>query len=218
MDRCAAVSSLPKLLLPWSFLPALDFSSEVSIGCSLSTPASPRGRRDGAGVCLGSERRSRSSHACSSRRPSTAYERCRGCRRPVPCPPCRSRCPTSTSGARSRWSDGRPHRRPKSATRTSRSLRPGYFAAMADPAARRPLARGSRQRTAPMVAVISEALRRREWPTESPVGRRHPRFLAGKARRSRNRRRRQPDSPRRPRHGAAVGSVPAACSSSHSPR
>jgi putative ABC transport system permease protein len=49
---------------------------------------------------------------------------------------------------------------------------PGYFSAMSIP-----LREGRRlddrdTETAPVVAVISEALRRREWPTESPVGRR----------------------------------------------
>jgi putative ABC transport system permease protein len=49
---------------------------------------------------------------------------------------------------------------------------PGYFPAMAIPLREGRLLEERDSQTAPVVAVISDALRRREWPTESPVGRR----------------------------------------------
>ena len=48
---------------------------------------------------------------------------------------------------------------------------PGYFRAMSS-ASGRSVSRRVDGEKAPRVAVISEALRRREWPGESPVGRR----------------------------------------------
>jgi putative ABC transport system permease protein len=49
---------------------------------------------------------------------------------------------------------------------------PGYFSAMSIPLREGRLLEDRDSETAPVVAVISEALRRREWPDESPVGRR----------------------------------------------
>jgi putative ABC transport system permease protein len=49
---------------------------------------------------------------------------------------------------------------------------PGYFAAMSIPLREGRLLEDRDTQTAPVVAVISEGLRRREWPDESPVGRR----------------------------------------------
>ncbi len=49
---------------------------------------------------------------------------------------------------------------------------PGYFRAMAIPLREGRLLEARDNETAPLVAVISDALRRRDWPDESPVGRR----------------------------------------------
>jgi putative ABC transport system permease protein len=49
---------------------------------------------------------------------------------------------------------------------------PGYFSAMSIPLREGRLLDDRDTQTAPVVAVISEGLRRREWPDESPVGRR----------------------------------------------
>ena len=49
---------------------------------------------------------------------------------------------------------------------------PGYFTAMSIPLREGRLLEERDSETAPVVAVISESLRRREWPDESPVGRR----------------------------------------------
>ena len=49
---------------------------------------------------------------------------------------------------------------------------PGYFRAMSIPLREGRLLEERDTQTAPVVAVISEGLRRREWPAESPVGRR----------------------------------------------
>ena len=49
---------------------------------------------------------------------------------------------------------------------------PGYFSAMSIPLREGRLLEDRDSETAPVVAVISEGLRRREWPDESPVGRR----------------------------------------------
>jgi putative ABC transport system permease protein len=49
---------------------------------------------------------------------------------------------------------------------------PGYFTAMSIPLREGRLLEDRDSETAPVVAVISEGLRRREWPDESPVGRR----------------------------------------------
>ncbi len=49
---------------------------------------------------------------------------------------------------------------------------PGYFTAMSIPLREGRLLEDRDSETAPVVAVISEGLRRREWPEESPVGRR----------------------------------------------
>ena len=49
---------------------------------------------------------------------------------------------------------------------------PGYFTAMSIPLREGRLFAERDSETAPAVAVISEALRHREWPNESPVGRR----------------------------------------------
>ena len=49
---------------------------------------------------------------------------------------------------------------------------PGYFSAMAIPLREGRLLDRRDNETSPIVAVISEGLRRREWPDESPVGRR----------------------------------------------
>jgi putative ABC transport system permease protein len=49
---------------------------------------------------------------------------------------------------------------------------PGYFKAMSIPLREGRLLEDRDSETAPSVTVISDALRRREWPTESPVGRR----------------------------------------------
>jgi putative ABC transport system permease protein len=49
---------------------------------------------------------------------------------------------------------------------------PGYFRAMSIPLREGRLIEERDAETAPIVAVISEALRRREWPQESPIGRR----------------------------------------------
>jgi putative ABC transport system permease protein len=49
---------------------------------------------------------------------------------------------------------------------------PGYFSAMSIPLREGRLLEDRDAQTAPVVAVISEGLRRREWPNESPVGRR----------------------------------------------
>jgi predicted permease len=49
---------------------------------------------------------------------------------------------------------------------------PGYFRAMAIPLREGRLLEAHDSETAPIVALVSDALRRREWPEESPVGRR----------------------------------------------
>ncbi len=49
---------------------------------------------------------------------------------------------------------------------------PGYFSAMSIPLREGRLLEDRDTQTAPVVAVISEGLRRREWPVESPLGRR----------------------------------------------
>jgi len=49
---------------------------------------------------------------------------------------------------------------------------PGYFRAMSIPLGEGRLLATADRETAPLVAVISDALRKREWPDESPVGRR----------------------------------------------
>jgi putative ABC transport system permease protein len=49
---------------------------------------------------------------------------------------------------------------------------PGYFEAMSIPLREGRFVESRDTERAPLVAVISESLRRREWPTESPLGRR----------------------------------------------
>jgi putative ABC transport system permease protein len=57
---------------------------------------------------------------------------------------------------------------------------PGYFTAMSIPLREGRLLENRDSETAPPVAVISEALRRQEWPNESPVGRRLRVMFQGK--------------------------------------
>ena len=58
---------------------------------------------------------------------------------------------------------------------------PGYFSAMSIPLSEGRLLEARDNETSQLVAVISDALRRREWPGESPVGRRIRVAFAGQA-------------------------------------
>ncbi len=68
---------------------------------------------------------------------------------------------------------GRPAPRPEEQRTTYVTIAtPGYFRAMSIPLREGRLLEDRDTQTTALVAVISDALRRREWPTESPVGKR----------------------------------------------